>query len=302
MTRVVLPTGGDIRFSDFSTLLGDMIEDGSITRLTTTFYGGSFTFKGDTVTYSVNGSGFTYDTVGGETVASGGQVDTLVFTIGATTLRITEADVDIAEFGPIAQADINRTAPKGIENYLLGKDWDIVLTSANDNLGKKLKIGDGVKFNPRGDDTLTGLDGNDTLFGGNGKDTLYGDNGNDNLDGGRGNDLIFAGSGNDTVRGGGGKDKIYLGVGTDVGIGGGGADVFVFGNNQGDNTIRDFAARNNREDIDLSYVSEITGFRDLKNNHMSRAGDDVVIDDGAGTVITLIGVALGDLGKADFIF
>ena len=46
----------------------------------------------------------------------------------------------------------------------------------------------------------------------------------------------------------------------------------------------------------------ITGMADLRANHMTQVGDDVVINDGAGLTITLADVVLADLHKADFIF
>lgn len=56
------------------------------------------------------------------------------------------------------------------------------------------------------------------------------------------------------------------------------------------------------EEIDLSGVASIGGFKDLKNNHMSQAGADVVIDDLDGNTLTLAGVSLSDLDKDDFMF
>ncbi len=162
-----------------------------------------------------------------------------------------------------------------------------------------------------GDDTLEGGIGNDVLNGGNDNDTLDGGNNNDTMDGGRGNDILLGGAGVDTLDGGIGDDTMDGGTGNDilqdqagddVLIGGGGSDIFVFGNNGGNNQILDFNAANNREDIDLSAVTGITDFTDLQDNHMVASGGDGVIDDGNGTVITLVGVNLAGLGEADFIF
>ncbi|MFT7595377.1 MAG: Ca2+-binding RTX toxin-like protein [Paracoccaceae bacterium] len=162
-----------------------------------------------------------------------------------------------------------------------------------------------------GNDVLSGGRGNDTLKGGNGadrmhgntkNDRLYGDGGNDTLNGDSGNDKLYGGTGNDKLIGGAGMDVLNGGKGNDVLIGRSGPDVFVFQNKSGRDQILDFNATNDLEDINLKAVANITGFVDLKNNHMSQVGNDVVIDDGAGTEITLQNVALSDLGKADFIF
>ncbi|PCH67723.1 MAG: hypothetical protein COC12_11085 [Rhodobacteraceae bacterium] len=64
----------------------------------------------------------------------------------------------------------------------------------------------------------------------------------------------------------------------------------------------DFDATNNKEDIDLRQLSTINSYQSLKNNFMDADGLDVVIDDGAGVVIRLVGVDLADLGKGDFLF
>ena len=79
-------------------------------------------------------------------------------------------------------------------------------------------------------------------------------------------------------------------------------DVFVFANGLGEDRIVDFASNNNLEDIDLSAVSSIVNFIDLRDNHMSQSGSDVLIDAGAGNIITVEDVSLSDMNFADFIF
>lgn len=160
-----------------------------------------------------------------------------------------------------------------------------------------------------GNDDLFGGAKNDDLFGGNGRDKLYGESGKDilkgggakdKLFGGSGNDKLFGQSGDDRLIGGKGKDKVDGGGGDDKMTGGAGTDIFVF--STGNDIITDFNASNNREKIDLSGVSAITGFQDMKNNHTSTGGGDLIIDDGAGNTLTLIGIELGDLDSGDFIF
>jgi VCBS repeat-containing protein len=68
----------------------------------------------------------------------------------------------------------------------------------------------------KGDNVLTGTDGNDKLFGGKGDDKLFGLAGNDKLDGGKGNDTLDGGAGNDLLIGGKGNDSLQGGVGDDI--------------------------------------------------------------------------------------
>jgi Ca2+-binding RTX toxin-like protein len=122
---------------------------------------------------------------------------------------------------------------------------------------------------------------------------------------GTGNDLdnvITGNKGDNQLDGGDGDDKIIGGKGNDMLIGGQGHDTFVFSNGSGQDTIRDFDATDNQEQINLKKVSSVTGFNDLRNNHMEQLGDDVLIDLGRGNTITLLNVDITDLGSGDFLF
>jgi Ca2+-binding RTX toxin-like protein len=178
--------------------------------------------------------------------------------------------------------------------------------------------GNDTLFGDSGIDSLKGHDGHDKLFGGSGPDGLYGGSGrdklfgghqDDSLNGGKGADSLLGGGGhdflsgdpgNDTLRGGFGNDRLNGGRGSDKMIGDGGVDTFVF--SPGTDVITDFNAANNREKIDLSGVSSITGFKNLKTKHLNDVGGNAVIDDGNGNTLTLDGVGSGDLDKGDFIF
>lgn len=130
--------------------------------------------------------------------------------------------------------------------------------------------------------------------GGNLDDTIVGsDTGADYLSGNGGNDMIFALGGDDTIIGGAGNDALY---------GQAGSDTFVFENGFGNDTIGGFDALDDNERIDLSGVSAITGWSDLTTHHMSQVGSNIVINSGAGSSITLLGVELGDLDQNDFVF
>lgn len=151
-----------------------------------------------------------------------------------------------------------------------------------------------------GDDVIRGSKSGDTLEGGEGADTLDGRKGSDTLKGGGGNDSLKGGKGGDILKGGAGKDSLNGGAGNDTITGGAGADTIIFSN--GADVLTDFNAVNNLEKIDLSGVAAITDFTDLKDNHATQAGSDLVIDDGGGNTLTLEGLNIGDLDKADFIF
>lgn len=153
-----------------------------------------------------------------------------------------------------------------------------------------------------GSDVAKGKGGHDVILGHGGGDRIYGGNGNDDLFGNAGRDDLYGGTGKDLLIGGNDGDFIDPGKGRDIMIGGKGHDDFIFKDGYGNNTIRDFNANSNKEDIDLSDVTEITGFRDLKRFHMIQNGDDVVIDDYNGTGIILKNVDIDDLQKFDFIF
>ncbi|MFK7752414.1 MAG: calcium-binding protein [Sedimentitalea sp.] len=150
---------------------------------------------------------------------------------------------------------------------------------------------------------LNGLGGDDTLIGGGGDDTLIG---GDNVDRARadaqGNnaDVLKGGAGDDTLLGGLGDDRLFGGKGDDTHTGGEGADVFVFRDLGDDDVIIDF---DTGEDLlNLRDVSAIVDFADLSANHITQVGADVVIDDLAGTSITLQDTLVADLADASFVF
>ncbi|MBO3759755.1 calcium-binding protein [Ciceribacter sp. L1K22] len=124
--------------------------------------------------------------------------------------------------------------------------------------------------------------------------TITGNSGNNKLSGGAGNDKISGGAGNDTLYGQSGNDKLSGGTGT---------DRFVFRNSEGKDRITDFDAIGSDHDIlDLSAVSAITSYSDLKANHMHQVGSNVVIDITSGHSITLEHVSIKNLNAGDFLF
>ena len=161
-----------------------------------------------------------------------------------------------------------------------------------------------------GDDRLDGGDGADRLAGSKGGDRLKGGDDRDRLDGGSGHDVLWGGrgrdrldgdGGHDRLHGGAGRDRLEGGSGNDRLEGGDGDDVFVFKGRFGRDRIADFDARDDGERIDLSRVSEVRSWNDLRKHHLEDRGDDVLIDVGDAGRIRLEDVRLGDLDRDDFI-
>ena len=172
-----------------------------------------------------------------------------------------------------------------------GAGWDLALG------------GDGADriLGERGKDTLHGDGGDDALYGGGHHDRLFGGDGLDLLAGGRGNDKLFGGAGDDVLRGGGGGDRLSGDTGNDRMIGGAQADTFIFTDGSNHDVIVDFN-RVEGDRIRLSDVASITNFADLKTNHATQIGGDVVIETASGETLTLLGVSFDALTATDFEF
>ncbi len=153
-------------------------------------------------------------------------------------------------------------------------------------------------------DVLSGGDGADTIYGGTGNDRIAGGAMNDHLGGGKGSDTIYGGSGDDHISGKNGNDEIWGGTGMDVLDGGkgddtlrGGADSDILVFSSGMDKVVGFEAD---DQIDFSGTGSINDFEDVLE-HLSGT-DDVVLGDGEGNTMTLIGIGVEDLGANDFIF
>lgn len=276
--------------------------ESDISRFTTNFFGLTGTYAGQTASVSVNGSGFATSSLGGETFVTSGIITLIDFRAGGESIRFEDVNIDLSTFSQAVIAVETGSDPQAVERDLLGRAWDLSLGDSDDLADKNTVLPRGTILNLTEDDIFRGGGGNDNLFTGDGDDMLYGDEGNDRLDAGKGNDMIFGGDGNDTIFGRNGKDVIDVGRGNDKVFGGNGNDVFVFGDNYGRTKLNDFDENRRKEDIDLSSVTEITGFKDLKNNHMEQVRKKVIIDDGAGTVIVLNATEIDDMNKGDFLF
>jgi Ca2+-binding RTX toxin-like protein len=171
-----------------------------------------------------------------------------------------------------------------IVNYTYGTSYDELTVDLARGRASATFNGQSTTDRLRNIEGATGGEGDDTFLGSRAANTFMGFGGDDSLSGRGGNDILSGGLGDDVLTGGGGTDR------------------FVFVSRGGHDTVSDFNANNNREDIDLSEVTRIRNFRDLSRNHMEQDGDDVLIADGRGTTILLQDVELSDLGRADFLF
>ncbi len=114
-----------------------------------------------------------------------------------------------------------------------------------------------------------------------GDDIVAGTSGDDSLNGGSGgNDLIFAGAGNDTLDGNNGNDLLVAGTGTDTLFGGGGNDTYLFGLNDGIDTINENGGSNGGAGTDLiTIMANGAALSSLNfSDTVPGAGGDLVID------------------------
>ncbi len=156
---------------------------------------------------------------------------------------------------------------------------------------------DGGKGNDRlfgddGEDTINGGKGNDTLYGGadgdsisgdDGNDRIFGDDGEDTINGGKGNDTLYGGADGDSINGDDGNDKIFGEEGDDTISGGKGNDTLSGGD--GENVF----IFNSSEGKDI--ITDFVGSKDvihLESGTVSRysvsGGKDAILKIGSGTV------------------
>lgn len=152
------------------------------------------------------------------------------------------------------------------------------------------------------DEWFYGRNGNDLIKGKGGADYIVGQRGSDQAFGGKGADFLIGGHGKDWLKGGGGKDYVEGGENNDKLWGGSGCDTFKFGDGDGKDRVMDFDATGRKHDIiDLSDVSDIGGWKDLKNNHIEEVDKGIWIHSD-NVEIFLKDVEWADLDKGDFCF
>jgi Ca2+-binding RTX toxin-like protein len=105
----------------------------------------------------------------------------------------------------------------------------------------------------------------------------------------------------DTLRGSNRDETFRALAGNDDINGLGGQDVFLFADNFDMDTIHGFVAKGAGHDIIQFDDVEVDDYSDLRQNHMTQSGNDVIISLGAGDVLTLKNIDIDTLSAADFL-
>ncbi|MEC8563107.1 MAG: FG-GAP-like repeat-containing protein, partial [Pseudomonadota bacterium] len=196
----------------------------------------------------------------------------------------------------VQSAHVFRTTAAEAENYTGSSAANTMLGYAG---ADTLSGGGGADliYGNKGDDRLVGGTGADTLFGGQqsdavfglaGADQVYGNKQNDTLHGGLGDDSLFGGQNDDVLYGQVGNDRVDGNRGDDTLYGEGGVDTFVI--SKGDDWVMDFAAGEDKIETADAYAA-IT---------QTVAGGNLVLTDGDGDTLTLLGVTT-TLGEGYFV-
>jgi Ca2+-binding RTX toxin-like protein len=274
----------------------ELINEGTIEGTKYAFVGNT---TADTVTNSGTIEGGVYLRSGNDVfISDGGTVTETVYGgNGNDSFRLGDDVVSLVELSGGGIDSVFSAA-----SYVLGDFLEkLTLTGSNavdgtGNSSNNTLIGNSAV------NVLLGAGGRDIVRGGGGNDHMEGGAAGDRLAGSVGHDVLLGDGGFDRLVGGGGRDHLTGGIGNDTLNGGGGRDYFIFADGFGSDKITDFLARGVRHDlVDLTGLTNIISYTDLKTNHMHQEADGVVIVDGSNRIL-LEGVDLADLVKGDFLF
>jgi Ca2+-binding RTX toxin-like protein len=231
-----------------------------ITQTETTFSATRFF----TVSYTLTGTGFTYDNEG--YVPDTGTITKIEVTgSSGWSVVIDDITMNATDF----KAFVNSNDVLGFQHALF---------SGNDTF-----LGSAYA------DVLSGYGGNDILKGGAGDDMLVGGSGDDDLNGGAGNDVLVDGSGTDSLEGGTGIDGVsFLDFtatqGAIVDLAAGTVSNDGFGNAETLHSIEGIA--NGTPFADKFYLTNGNNFASVGPGDTVDAfgGDDIVYVTGAGLI------------------
>jgi Ca2+-binding RTX toxin-like protein len=257
--------------------------------------------------------GFVSSTVGGGVDSMTGGSGSDRYYIDSTTDVVVEGvnggNNDSVYIGSLTELTLTLAA--NVEN---------VYTGANNQYGSGHNVTgnalDNAMFGDFGNNTLSGLAGNDlilgneylyqygdtadTLNGGDGNDWLYDNYGGDTLNGDNGDDYLYGGKGSDTLNGGANNDVLDGGSGADSMTGGAGDDVYWV--NLGDGKGAGGPANEDR-------VVELTGGGTDTVNLIRGPVTVYALEDfvenlsvhGEGTAVTLGGNTLDNVFTVDYL-
>ncbi|MGF9762173.1 M10 family metallopeptidase C-terminal domain-containing protein [Microvirga sp. 0TCS3.31] len=226
------------------------------------------------------------DTLRAESLALGGYVRAINHLEGGTGRDTLSASINsqlTSGGGPIAGDHY------GLSNILNGGDHDDILEGS-----LSLDTNGYEKDNSFAENRLDGGTGDDML-----KATVAsGSSGTSFLSGGSGHDqLTVVGGRGNVLDGGDGKDTLTSGAGDDRMIGGEKADVFLFGPQNGHDTITDLERGKDKIDLTAFAVDKIDSFADLI---IQTIGSNSVVRFDGGNDITVEGAT--NLSAKDFWF
>ena len=112
-------------------------------------------------------------------------------------------------------------------------------------------------------------------------------------------DRLHGNSGNNDLKGLGGADYLYGHKGNDRLFGGGDADWFYFSTGDGDDKVMDYV--DGSDQLHLEGWNAITSLADLKNNHATNQGANLLIEAGGDSLLVL-GISKADLDAGDVFF
>jgi hypothetical protein len=164
--------------------------------------------------------------------------------VSDSVLRITDSDDDDRIQVSLKNHKLTVAVGTELKTYdsNLVQSISIVCADGNDRVELSNLVTPAYLYGGKGDDTLVGAIGNDTLTSGPGRNLIRGGEGDDRLNGSassdsiygdHGDDRIFGGEADDFLDGGDQVDRIYGGDGNDV-ISGGSSNDYLFGENGND--------------------------------------------------------------------